>query len=91
MAYRSWTKILKLTVCDDADNQYEVDVEVEVYWESDYGADADNPQGVEMTSIADFSIKDVRDEHGISRLELTDTLYNKIFDAMNEADLSKEE
>ena len=91
MAYREWTKTLKLTVCDDADNKYEVDVEVEVYWESDYGADADGNRGVEMTSIADFDIKDVRDEHGISRLELTDTLYNKIFDAMNEADLSKEE
>lgn len=89
MSYRSWKKTLNLTVCDEHDRKLEVDVEVDVYYESNYGADADGNRGMPMTFIQDFNIGEIHDQQG-NKVEMTSVLYKSIVDAMNEADLSEE-
>ena len=90
MGYDTWKKRLTLTIFDGHDRKLKADVVVDVYYEDNYGADADGNRGISVTTYEDYFIYEIRDEEG-RQVPETEFINKNIEDALNEADLSKEE
>jgi hypothetical protein len=69
------------------DKEYEVEAEIEVYRDTNYGADVDNNRGMIRTSVKDFEVIDMTDIETGKSVDPTPEMLEVIADKINDLDL----